>query len=200
MKRLDAGIAITAVLLVIALIVGTLLFHGNIDEWGASLASYTQETRSSADALRQAATEGMRANPDGFYRLEMRDGTVVRYYLFWRIHPADEELPGYLRESLGDLAGAQDVDAVAEAASATVHLFSWNNRDRQLLGRWFRRRGIEGVEVELFVHGKSGNHRWRRVGMLDEKGVVEALDEADLKAVRQSRFNRVVVIPPKETP
>ena len=198
MKRLDAGIGIIAIVLVAGVFVGTLLFRGNIDEWGANIVTLGEDTRVLAESFREAVTEDMRENPDGFYKLDMEAEAAVRYYLFWRVRPKDEGLPGYLRERLGELAADPEVDAVGEAASATVHLFSWRNRDRQRLGRWFKRRGIEGVEVEVFAHRTSERRSWRRVGTLDESGTGKALGESDVDALRKSRFNRIVVIASKE--
>ena len=118
----------------------------------------------------------------------------------WRIRPKDEELPAYLRERLGELVDDPEVDAVGEAASATIHLFSWRNRDRQLLGRWVKRRGTEAVEVEVFVHRTTERRPWRRVGTLEESGALQAMGESDVEALRKSRFNRIVVIDTREGP
>ncbi|MFH0964903.1 MAG: hypothetical protein V2A58_12965 [Planctomycetota bacterium] len=195
MKRIDIAILVVGGALGASIVISTALFRGNVDEWGAGLEKHTQEKRALATALRDAATSELRENPDGFYKLELRGQTVVRYYVLWRIWTDPQDAPAYVREKLAASLAEGRADAVAEAASATIHLISWRQKDRERLSGWLRRRGVEGIEVELFAHFGGEGGAWRAAGAVSGEEAARALGDEDVAAVRKSRFNRLVILP-----
>ena len=191
MKKIDKAIGVVAAILVLGLVLSTLFFRGNVDEWAATLSKLSQDDRALAGELRETATEAFRSNPDGFYKFEGTQRTQIRYYLFWRVWADPEELPDHITSQIAGSLVSASLEAVGEAASMTASVYGWDRKFGNRVSKWLEANGVDKMDVDLFIRV---NGTWRAAGALPREDNAKAVGDEELAAIGDGRFNRIIVV------